>query len=60
MGFFNKTGEWIIAAEFENVRDFKNGFAAAKSNGLWGFIDKKGNWIIQPTYVNVKDMNLVN
>jgi hypothetical protein len=55
-GFYNNKGEWIIQPHFQGVRDFKNGFAAAKENGLWGIIDKTGEWVIKPTFSRVEDV----
>ncbi|HOX83458.1 MAG TPA: WG repeat-containing protein [Chryseolinea sp.] len=59
VGFYNNTGEWSIAPQFEAARDFKNGYAAAKKDGKWGVIDTSGNWVMQPTYDGIKDMELV-
>jgi len=59
LGFFDKTGAFVIEPKFEGVRNFKNGFAAAKLNGKWGMINAKGEWIIQPEYIGIKDMELI-
>lgn len=59
-GFLNNKGEWAIPMQFEAVRKFKNGYAAAKKNGKWGFIDKTGYWIVGPQFVHVKDFERVN
>ena len=60
IGFFDKTGKWVIEPQFQGVREFKNGYAAAKRGDLWGFIDKTGKWAIEPKYDAVKDMEKVN
>ncbi len=59
IGFINSKGEWAIQAQFDAVRDFKNGYAAAKAGDAWGIIDKNGNWIIKPSYDAVKDVAIV-
>jgi len=49
-GFIDKTGQWIIAPQFEILEEFSEGLAAARYEGKTGFIDKSGNWVIQPQY----------
>lgn len=56
VGFLNEKGEWAIEAKFEAAGDFSNGFAAAKSGGLWGLIDTKGNWVTEPKYDGIKEV----
>jgi hypothetical protein len=41
------------------VRNFKNGYAAARTGGKWGIIDTSGKWVIQPMFEGIKDMELV-
>jgi len=43
-GFINKNNVMVIAPRFEEVKEFKDGKAAAKMNGRWGFINKRGEW----------------
>jgi len=59
-GFFDTSGKWVIEPRFDGVRDFQNGFAAAKKKGQWGMIDTSGNWIIQPVWGGIKDMAIVH
>ncbi len=59
LGFYDKTGSYVIEPQFEGVRDFKNGFAAAKLNGNWGMINTAGEWVIQPEYIGIRDMELL-
>lgn len=41
-GFVNKEGEWIIKPKFNEVKDFKEGFACVRIKKKWGFINKEG------------------
>jgi len=56
IGYFDNTGKWVIKPVYENVRDFKNGYAAVSYEGKWGFIDKTGNWVIKPAYAHIGDV----
>lgn len=35
---------------YEEARDFSEGLAAVKENGLWGYVDKEGQYILPPRY----------
>lgn len=59
VGFFDKSGNWVIAPQFDAVRDFKNGYAAARQGELWGIIDKKGQWVVKPDFNGIRDMEKV-
>jgi hypothetical protein len=59
VGFFDKDGKWIIEPRFKAVRNFKNGYAAAREDVGWGIIDKQGNWIVQPLFEGIRDMEKV-
>lgn len=59
-GFYNTKSEWVIKPQFEGVREFKNGYAAAQLNGKWGLIDASGNWIVKPIFSGIKDVERVN
>lgn len=52
--------EWVIQPQFDGVRNFKNGYAAAKLDDKWGIIDKTGIWVIQPVFAALKDVEKVN
>ena len=59
-GFIDKEGNWAIEPRFTGLRDFKNGYAAAKDdNELWGLIDKSGDWVLEPKYIAIKDVVMV-
>jgi hypothetical protein len=49
-GYKDKTGQWAIQPQFDEVRNFNEGLAIAKQNDKWGFIDKTGKWVIQPQF----------
>lgn len=53
-GFIDRSGQWIIQAEYEEARHFSEGLAAAKYYGSWGFIDINGDWKIAAEYEDVK------
>lgn len=59
IGFFDKTGNWVIEPRFVAVRDFKNGFAAAREDRDWGIINKKGEWVVEPKFERIGDMELI-
>jgi hypothetical protein len=60
VGFFDKTGQWVIAPQFDGARHFKHGYAAARLNKKWGVIDKRGKWVIEPEFDDIEDMERVN
>jgi len=49
-GYKNYKSETTIAAQFDKITNFKNGFCAIPKDGKFGYIDKKGNWIITPQF----------
>ena len=62
-GFIDKTGEYVIAPQFDGVwrNGFRHGLAAVNiggeqdpqgpvAGGKWGYINKVGEWIISPRY----------
>ena len=48
--FYNKQGDRQMAESFKYARDFSDGMAAVKENGLWGYINTDGEMIIKPWY----------
>ena len=58
VGFYDKTGNYVIKPQFQAVRNFENGFAAAKLNDKWGMINTEGAWVIDPKFDGIKDMDL--
>lgn len=49
-GYIDKSGNIVIAAQFEEARDFAEGLAAVKTGSLWGYIDQKGKLGIEPRF----------
>lgn len=51
-GFINRDGRWAIRPVFSEIRNFSEGFAAAKDaeNHKWGYINQQGHWAIQPQF----------
>lgn len=49
-GFMDRTGRRVVAAEFEEVRDFSEGLALVKRDDAWGFIDREGRAVIPFKY----------
>ena len=42
--YFTPVGDAI----WEDAKNFSEGYAAVKQNGLWGFIDESGEIVIEP------------
>lgn len=49
-GFVSIEGVEVIPTQYEAVRDFTEGLAAAKRQGKWGFIDREGQVVIPFRY----------
>lgn len=47
---YNAKGEEIGDFECDYAKPFIDGYAAFKSNDLWGYVDYEGNVVIQPQY----------
>jgi hypothetical protein len=43
-----------IEAQFDDVGQFHEGIAPARSGDLWGFINREGKWVVKPTFGRVK------
>lgn len=62
-GFIDQSGRWVLAPQFDDAREFKEGLAAvatktmdkenSKSNYNWHFIDKTGRPINKKSYSDV-------
>ncbi len=44
-----------VGEDYEEVRDFHDGFGAVKKNDLWGFVNNKGKLIIGKQFDRVSD-----
>lgn len=45
-GFVDTKGEWVIPAQYIEVKYFRDGYAAVKQEGGWGVIDTTGKLVI--------------
>ena len=52
-GFIDSTGRLAINFQFEEVDDFSEGLAAAKTGNRWGFVDEAGTFAINPQFEKV-------
>ncbi|MBE5782514.1 MAG: hypothetical protein E7329_04270 [Clostridiales bacterium] len=51
VGFLRQEDAQIaIVPQYEDARDFENGYAAVQVDGLWGFIDENNVPVIAPQY----------
>jgi hypothetical protein len=46
-GFIDTTGRQVIPFEFDNAREFSEGFAEVEVNDRWNFIDKSGRLLLK-------------
>ena len=54
-GLINKDGIFVVEPnEFQSIRDFSEGLAAACENDKWGIINRNGTYIVEPIFQNVK------
>lgn len=59
-GFINENMELAVEAEFDDYKDFSEGFAVVgkKISGsydtVYGFVDKSGNWLVEPSFTNAE------
>lgn len=56
-GHIDKTGRLAVPLKYEDVKPFRDGLAAVKSNGLWGFVNKEGREIVPPQFAWAGDFN---
>lgn len=56
-GFSTPTGYMIIKARYDNVRKFREGFAAVERDHKSGFINEQGRIIVKIKYQFVEDFN---
>lgn len=55
-GFIDKTGNFVIPAEYEKVSDFIHGHARVQKNKLWGIIDKQGKMLVPLEYEYIDEL----
>lgn len=51
-GFIDKEGREIVPCQYDDVHDFREGFASVELDGKWGFVDKDGAVVITYKYEN--------
>jgi len=56
-GFIDKSGKPICKLQYEEVGDFKEGFARVKFQGKWGYIDKSGKEVVYPQFTTARDFS---
>lgn len=54
-GYKDENGDKIIAAKFDDAKDFKNGYAIVRVKEKRGMINKKGDYILEPVYDYIED-----
>lgn len=54
-GYIDKTGQEVIACNFEEVDCFTNGHARFQKNGKYGLINESGNTILLPIHYNISE-----
>ena len=52
--FVNENGEEKSLGEFEQVKSFSTGVAAARQGEQWGYINGDGEWIIEPQFLDAE------
>ncbi len=56
-GFATPSGYMAIKARYDNVRKFREGFAAVERNHKSGFINPQGQIVVKIIYDQVEDFN---
>ena len=54
-GYIDVSGNMIIAPQYDEVRDFREGMAAVMVDDLWGFINTSGETVVPLEYEFVYD-----
>lgn len=57
-GMIDENGEMIIKAEYQDMRNFSNGFAAVCKDDRWGYIDEDGRLAISCIYSQAEDFSV--
>ncbi|MGB3545440.1 MAG: WG repeat-containing protein, partial [Saprospiraceae bacterium] len=50
LGFINRNGDYVIAANWEEAGDFFGGLAKVGRDGLYGLLDTTGKLVVPPVY----------
>lgn len=51
-GYVNKQQKQIIAPQFHQAENFRNGYAVVVKNGFYGLINTQGEMVIEPQYTH--------
>ncbi len=54
-GVIDEKGNVVIEPSYEEIRPFKNKYAAVMQGGQWGFIDRNNSIVVPPAFYNVRD-----
>lgn len=50
IGYMGYDGNWLAEPQFDDVRNFSEGMAAAQVGGLFGYIDSNYAWVVSPMF----------
>lgn len=56
-GFMDINGKTVIRAQWDGVRDFKEGVAWVRIGERWGLINMNGHYIVKPKYTGTNDFS---
>jgi len=49
-GIVDSKGKFVLKPQFDDIKEFSEGFLAFKQNGKWGFMDKNFKVVIKPQF----------
>lgn len=55
-GLTQKNGQFILPCDYQEICDFKNGFAKVRQNNLWGLVDEQGKVVVPCYYYKIKQL----
>jgi len=53
-GYLDRSGDFVIAPQFEWAEPFSEGAAAVKHLGRYGYVDHAGDFMIEPRFLNAR------
>ncbi|RAI97692.1 WG repeat protein [Chitinophaga skermanii] len=56
-GFIDMNGKRVTQYRYDDVKDFKNGYACVKRGDKWGYINKTGEEVVLPQFEMARDFN---
>jgi len=54
IGYVNNMGEIVIAPNYDEGRDYEDGFAIVEVGGKWGIVDRRGSELVPFEYAEIK------